>query len=81
MLRKPLGINTDADCNLYGADGTTRRVMVYDQSGQFLKALGGQKWFERLSHVTVDAAGSRVFAVDTGGVKVKTGAKGVKVKH
>jgi DNA-binding beta-propeller fold protein YncE len=68
MLRKPLGVNTDADCNLYVADGTTRRVMVYNQSGQFLKALGGQKWFERLSHVAVDAEGSRVFAVDTGGV-------------
>ncbi len=68
MLRKPLGINTDEDCNIYVADGTTRRVMVYNQSGQFIRALGGQKWFERLSHVAVDPTGSRVFAVDTGGV-------------
>lgn len=68
LLRKPLGVNTDAECNVYVADGTTRRVMVYNQSGQFLKALGGQKWFERLSHVTVDPQGRRVFAVDTGGV-------------
>lgn len=67
-LRKPLGLSTDSECRLYVADGTTRSVMVYDQGGQFVNALGGQQWFERLSHVTVDAAGERVFAVDTGGV-------------
>lgn len=67
-LRKPLGLDTDADCNVYVADGTTRRIQVYDQSGRFLKALGGQQLFERLSHVAVDAEGGRVYAVDTGGV-------------
>jgi DNA-binding beta-propeller fold protein YncE len=77
MLRKPLGLNTDADCRVYVADGTTRSVMIYDQSGQFLRAVGGQKWFERLSHVTVDADGTRVFAVDTGGVN--TSAHRVRV--
>lgn len=77
LLRKPLGLNTDSDCNVYVADGTTRRVMIYNQSGQFLKALGGQKWFERLSHVAVDPEGSRVFAVDTGGVN--TSAHRVRV--
>ena len=68
MLRKPLGLDTDADCNVYVADGTTRRVMVYDQSGAFIKAVGGQSLFERLSHVAVDAEGRRIYAVDTGGV-------------
>lgn len=68
ILRKPLGLATDADCNVYVADGTTRRIQVYDQSGRFIKALGGQEWFERLSHVTVDAEGARLYAVDTGGV-------------
>lgn len=67
-LRKPLGLATDADCNLYVADGTANRVAVYDQAGNFLRAIGGTKWFERLSHVTVDAQGARLFAVDTGGV-------------
>lgn len=68
-LRKPLGLATDADCNLYVADATTRSIMVYDQAGQFLRALGGQEWFERLSHVAVDAEGNRVYGVDTGGVR------------
>ena len=67
-LRKPLGMDTDADCNVYVADGTTRRVMVYSQAGGFLRAIGGQSMFERLSHVAVDPQGSRVYAVDTGGV-------------
>jgi len=68
LLRKPLGLDTDGDCNVYVADGTTRRILVFDQNGGFLKALGGQQWFERLSHVTVDSEGVLVFAVDTGGI-------------
>ena len=68
-LRKPLGLATDGDCNLYVADGTSRFIMVYDQAGQFLRSIGGQKWFERLSHVAVDVEGNRVFGVDTGGVR------------
>ena len=67
-LRKPLGLDTDEDCNLYVADGTTRSVMVYNQAGEYLKSLGGQQWFDRLTHVAVDSAGQRVYAVDTGGV-------------
>lgn len=68
MLRKPLGLATDADCNLYVADGTLRGVLVYDKQGKYRKALGGQDWFERLSHVAVESDGSRIYAVDTGGV-------------
>lgn len=68
MLQKPLGLANDDDCNLYVADATTKRIMMYDQAGNYLKALGGQEWFDRLTHVAVDAEGSRVYAVDTGGV-------------
>jgi DNA-binding beta-propeller fold protein YncE len=50
------------------ADGTTRRIVMFDQDGGFLKSLGGRQWFERLSHVSVDREGTAVFAVDTGGV-------------
>ena len=67
-LQKPLGLATDDDCNLYVADATSKRIMVYDQAGNYLKALGGQDWFDRLTHVAVDAEGTRVYAVDTGGV-------------
>ncbi|KPJ95641.1 MAG: hypothetical protein AMJ53_02310 [Gammaproteobacteria bacterium SG8_11] len=69
LVRKPLGLATDEECNLYIADGTTRQIMIFNQAGQFLKAIGGQEWFERLSHVTVSRDGSRVFAVDTGNIR------------
>jgi len=68
QLQKPLGLATDDECNLYVADATSKRIMVYDQAGNFIKALGGQDWFDRLTHVSVDREGTRVYAVDTGGV-------------
>ncbi|MFO1352083.1 MAG: 6-bladed beta-propeller [Gammaproteobacteria bacterium] len=68
-LYKPLGLASDGACNVYVADATAKRVAVYDQAGQFLRAIGGTEWFERLSHVAVNREGTRVFAVDTGGVK------------
>ena len=68
FLRKPLGLDNDNECNLYVADATTRQIAVYDQSGNFLRAIGGIDWFERLSHVAVDSSGAKLFVVDTGGV-------------
>ena len=67
-LQKPLGLATDDECNLYVADASAKRIMLYDQAGNYLKALGGQDWFDRLTHVAVDIEGTRVYAVDTGGV-------------
>jgi len=67
-LSQPLGLNTDAQCNLYVADVTARKVMVYDRDGKFLRAIGNPEQFNRLSHVAVTPDGTRLFAVDTGGV-------------
>ena len=67
-LQKPLGLDTDSECNLYVADGTARSIMVYDQAGKYIRAIAGQQWFDRLSHVAVNDEGSRVYAVDTGGI-------------
>lgn len=68
QLRKPLGMATDEECNLYVADQTAKRIVKYDQNGNYLNAYGGSDMFDRLSYVEVDADGERVFAVDTGGV-------------
>ncbi len=68
-LIKPMGLNTDAACNLYVADRTAHRVVVYDQDGNYRTALGGQQYFSQLTHIAVDPAGTTLFAVDTGGVE------------
>ena len=33
LLLKPLGMDTDDECNLYVADGTAKSIKVYDQAG------------------------------------------------
>ncbi len=67
-LIKPLGVNTDADCNLYVVDATAKRINVYAPDGQFQYAVGGQALFERASHVAASSKTGRIFVVDTGAV-------------
>ena len=59
QLRKPLGMATDEECNLYVADQTAKRIVKYDQNGNYLNAFGGSDMFDRLSYVEVDAHGER----------------------
>jgi DNA-binding beta-propeller fold protein YncE len=67
-LMKPLGMAVDAECNLYVVDGTAKRIVVYDQDGNYLNAFGGAEMFERPSHVAVDSDSRYAYVVDTGGV-------------
>lgn len=67
-LVKPLGIDVDSAGNLYVADATNKAVMVYSRDGKFIRKIGGPKYFERLSSVTVDPIGRRVLVTDIGGV-------------
>lgn len=69
QLTKPLGIDLDASGVLYVADATSKHIVVFDQNGKYLRKIGGPKFFDRLSSVTVDPAGDRLFVVDIGGVK------------
>ena len=68
QLIKPIGLDVDAAGNLYVADIGAKAIMVYGPDRGFLRKIGGDKWFSRLSSVTVDPAGARVYAVDLGGV-------------
>ncbi len=68
QLIKPIGLDVDAAGRLYVADIGAKAVMVYGADGRFLRKVGGEKWFNRLSSVTVDPAGKRLYGVDIGGV-------------
>lgn len=67
-LKKPLGIDIDANGTLYVSDNGDGTIKVYDRDGKHLRTLGGAKLFDRLASVTVDRNGARVYAVDIGGV-------------
>jgi len=68
QLAKPLGLDIDNNGHLYVADATERAVLVYDREGTFLRKIGGANLFDRLSSVTVNPEGTRIYAVDIGGV-------------
>jgi DNA-binding beta-propeller fold protein YncE len=68
-LKKPLGIDIDGSGTLYVADATAKTVVVYDRDGKFLRKIGGPKQFDRLSSVTVEQDGSRLYVTDIGGVQ------------
>jgi DNA-binding beta-propeller fold protein YncE len=68
QLIKPIGLDIDAAGRLYVADIGARAVLVYGPDRKYLRRIGGDKWFTRLTSVTVDPAGTRVYAVDIGGV-------------
>jgi len=68
-LTKPLGLDIDEQGRLFVCDGSANRVVVFNRDGEYITAVGGDDMLERPSGVTVSADGSRIYVVDTGGVK------------
>lgn len=68
QLIKPIGLDVDAAGRLYVADIGARSIVVYGPDRAFVRRIGGERWFTRLTSVTVDPEGRRVYAVDIGGV-------------
>lgn len=67
-LSKPMGLDVDRSGNVYVADAAARAIVVFDKNGKYLRKIGGAKWITRLSSVTVDPKGDRMYVVDIGGV-------------
>lgn len=67
-LVTPMGLDVDGKGNLYVVDSAAKLVQVYDKDGNYLRTLADGKWFLRPSGIAVDAEGSRIYVVDTGGV-------------
>lgn len=68
-LGKPMGIDVDASGNVYVADATRKAIYVFDAEGNYKRKIGDAKTFDRLTSVTADPTGARVYAVDIGGVR------------
>lgn len=68
-MRQPLGLDVDAQHNLYVVDGGSKHVKVFDAKGKFVRQLGGPKMLQRPTGVGATDSGERVYVVDTGGVE------------
>jgi DNA-binding beta-propeller fold protein YncE len=67
-IAKPLGIDVDGAGNVYVADATQKKVLVFDSKGKHLRSIGKQGTFDRLSSVSVDRSGERIYVTDIGGI-------------
>lgn len=68
-LQAPIGLDVDGNGNVYVVDSSLKVVQVYDSEGKYLRTLAdGGKWFNRPSGIAVNAEGTRIYVVDTGGV-------------
>lgn len=67
-LALPMGLATDNNGNLYVADISLKKAMIFTRDGQFIKSIGSPDDFDRLSSIAVSKDGSKVYIVDTGGV-------------
>ncbi len=67
-LGKPLGVALDGTPNYYVVDASIQRVMVYDDTGHFLKFIGTNEDFDRPTDVAVTEDGQRIYVVDAGGI-------------
>jgi DNA-binding beta-propeller fold protein YncE len=64
----PFGLDVDGKGNLYVVDSAAKHIQVYDKDGRFLRTLADGKMFTRPTGIAVDAEGSRIYVVDTGGI-------------
>jgi DNA-binding beta-propeller fold protein YncE len=66
-LGKPLGIAVDREQRVYVADEGSRRIVIYDGIGLFLRAIESELLAKPVD-VAVSRDGGRIYVVDMGGI-------------
>ncbi len=67
-FRSPMGVAIDGKDNLYITDSQHALVFVFNSAGKFRRTIGGENGkalFQRPTGIAVDAAGKRLYVVDT----------------
>lgn len=68
-LLKPLGIDISNDREVFVADNTAKKIVVFDLDGNYLRSFGSNKHFERPVGVAADPVSDKLYVVDTGGLE------------
>lgn len=69
ILSKPIGLGISPQGDIFVADVSARRVVVYNAEGEFLRSFGGREEMQRPSDVVLSRDGRYAYVVDTGGVE------------
>lgn len=67
-LVKPIGIDITDEGEIFVADNSAKRIVVFNEEGQFLRAFGNRSILSRPSGVAVSPDGLHAYVIDTGGV-------------
>ncbi len=67
-LAKPIGIAITNEGEIFVADNSAKRIVVFDEDGNYLRAFGDRSILKRPSGVAVSPDGMRAYVIDTGGV-------------
>jgi len=67
-LRKPIGIAVSSQDEVFVADNSGKRIVVFDRDGEFLRAFGDRTILKRPSGVAVSPDGNTAYVIDTGGI-------------
>ncbi len=70
-LRKPIGIAIGKSGNIYVADNSAKRAVVFDKDGNFLRAFAGQNLMTRPSGIAISPDETRAYVIDTGGIETQ----------
>ncbi|MFZ2540280.1 MAG: hypothetical protein WAW75_00740 [Gallionella sp.] len=63
-LSRPAGLALDGKMNIYVADASLRKVLVYDSLGLFQREVGDPADLERPTGVAVSRDGERIYVID-----------------